>query len=276
MIVAVERRNETYVPDGNFVVNVGDHVRLIADARQMVDVEKQLGIHRRRVQNVVIMGGGRTGYYLAHILERRNIKVKIIEKDEKRATDISQRLNRTLVLHGDAGDIEFLRSENIGSADLLVAVTNDDRLNLLCSLIAKNMGVRAAVAQVKRSEVAPVMEQVGIDVVLNPRELTASAILSYLRRSKVVLLGQSRSEMIELQVKPGSRMDGLLLRQCNLPDGALIGALTRGKTVIIPKGDTALKGDDKLWFSACRMLSSRLESCLLMTSEFGFSVITIL
>ncbi|MGE5454892.1 MAG: Trk system potassium transporter TrkA [Methylocystaceae bacterium] len=248
-IAAVERKGETYIPDGNFVIHTGDHVRVIAETNNMVEVEKEIGIHRRRVQSVTIIGGGRTGYYLAHILERRNIKVKVIEKDEKRAKHISKLLKKALVLHGDASDMDLLRTEYVGVSDLLIAVTNDDRLNLLCSLIGKNLGVKGTVAQVKRSDVVPVLEQVGIDVVLNPRQLCASAILSYLRRSKVVLMGQSRTEIIELEVDPGSKVDGNRLRQCNLPKGVLIGALTRGRKVIIPQGDTMMaKGDKVLIF----------------------------
>lgn len=246
MIVAVERQGTTYVPDGDFVLKVGDHVRIIADTNNMMEVEKDLGIYRPRVQNVTIIGGGRTGYYLAHILEKRNTRIKVIERDEKRAADISKRLSKALVLRGDAGDLEFLRSENIGKSDLLVAVTNDDRLNLLCCLMAKNLGVRSVVAQVKRSEVVPVMERVGIDVVLNPRDLCASAILSFLSRSKVVLTGQSQAEMLELEVRQGSRLDGCRIKQCNLPRGALIGALTRGKSVVIPRGDTVLNAHDRI------------------------------
>jgi len=245
-ITVVERNSEIFIPDGNFVIRVGDHVRVIAETSNMVEVEKELGVHRRRVQNVSIIGGGRTGYYLAAILERRNINVKIIEKDEKQAKLISRLLKRALVLHGDASDMDLLRTEYVGASDLLIAVTNDDRLNLLCCLIGKNLGVKSTVAQVKRSEVVPVLEQVGIDVVLNPRELCASAILSFLRRSKVVLMGQSRTEILELEVTPSSKVDGLRLKQCNLPKGALIGALTRGRKVIIPQGDTMMAKGDKV------------------------------
>lgn len=245
-IAAVERKTDTYIPDGSFVLRTGDHVRVIAETNNMVEVEKELGIHRQRVQSITIIGGGRTGYYLAHILERRNIKIKVIEKDEKRARLIANKLKRAMVLQGDASDMDLLRTESVGNSDLLIAVTNDDRLNLLCSLIAKNMGARSAVAQVKRSEVVPVLEQVGIDVVLNPRQLCASAILSYLRHRKIVLMGQSHSEIIEIEVDKGSKVDGLRLKQCGLPKGVLVGALTRGRKVIIPQGDTQLTPGDKL------------------------------
>jgi trk system potassium uptake protein TrkA len=239
------------VPRGDDYLYAADHIYVMANTSDMPEVIKALGIKRKKIEHVCILGAGRTGFYLAQIIEQHKIPVntKIIEKNLKRARDVSSKLNTTLVIHGDGSDLNFLQSENIGQSDLLVAVTNDDKLNLLSCLIAKNLGVAKTIAKIKRTDIIPLMEQIGIDVVFSPRILTAGAILKYIRRGDIVsvtVLGEERAEMIEMLANPGSPSINKTLQKIKFPNGSVIGAIVRNDNVIIPSGDDEIKAGDLL------------------------------
>lgn len=251
VIVAINRKHHTIVPGGEDTICAGDHLYIMANTNDMPDVLRSIGIQRRKVENLIILGAGRTGCYLARILEhhRLPISIKIIEKDPKRAREVSHQVRNSLVIHGDGSDPELLESENVGQADLYVALTNDDKLNLLSSLIARNLGVPKTIAKVKRSDIMPLMQQIGIDIVLSPRILTAGAILRYIRRGDIIsvtVLGEERAEMIELAAQPGSIAVDKELHRVKFPSGAVIGAIVRGDRVIIPNGDSIIKAGDRL------------------------------
>lgn len=250
-IVAIVRNHTILVPGGDDVLKVGDHIHLMARTAEMKSVERLLGFGSRRVEHVTILGGGRTGYYLAQILENSPhfFDIKIIEKDMLRAQKISQKLKHTLVINGDGSDYQLLEEENIAASDLFVAVTDDDKINLLCALIASNLGVKKTVCQVKRTEVLPLAEQIGIDTILNPRLLTAGAILKYVRAGDIIsvtLFGEDRAEMIELLAQPGAVVINKQLKDIKLPRGSMIGAALRDETIIIPDGTFKIAAHDRL------------------------------
>jgi len=217
----------------------------------MREVEALLGFHSRRVGQVTILGGGRTGFYLAQMLEQHKpaMEIKIIEKDIRRARQISEKLKHTLVIHGDGSDYELLEEENIAASDMFVAVTDDDKINLLCALIARNLGVKKTVCQMKRTDVMPLVAQIGIDSILSPRLLTAGAILKYMRAGDVIsvtVFGEERAEMLELLAQPGATAVDKELKHLKMPNGSVIGAVVRGEQVIIPNGDFRIKEFDRV------------------------------
>lgn len=250
-IVAIARQHKMIVPRGDDTLRAGDHIHLMARSSEMAKVEKLLGFISPRVEQVTILGGGRTGYFLAQILEKSKppMAIKIIEKDLERARQISHKLCSTLVIHGDGSDYQLLEEEHISSSDLFVAVTDDDKINLLCSLIARNLGVGKTVCQIKRTDVLPLAEQLEIDTILNPRLLTAGAIMKYVREGdilSVTLMGEERAEMLELLAQPGSLVLNKELCKVNFPNGSLIGALVRDEQVIIPDGHSVIQPYDRL------------------------------
>jgi trk system potassium uptake protein TrkA len=250
-IVSIVRKHKMLVPNGDDILKVGDHIHLMTRTADMKNVEKLLGFYSRKVEHVTILGGGRTGYYLAQILEQTKpaMSIKIIEKDLCRAKQISQKLKHTLVIHGDGSDYQLLEEENIMSSDLFVAVTNDDKINLLCSLIARNLGVPKTVCQVKRTDVMPLAEQIGIDTILSPRLLTAGAILKYMRVGDIIsvtLFGEERAEMLELLAQPGAVALNKEIRHIKFPSGSVIGAVVRNEEVIIPNGSFQIQAHDRL------------------------------
>lgn len=251
VIVAITRKNRTIVPSGSDSIYAGDHIYVVANTHDMPEVLRSIGIKRHRVENVIILGGGRTGCYIAQILEKKRLplNIKIIEKDPKRAREVSYLLKNALVINGDGSDLDLLESENVGRADIYIAVSNDDKLNLLSSLIARNLGVPKTIAKVKRSDIMPLMQQVGVDVVFSPRLLTAGAILKYIRRGDIIsvtVLGEEHAEMIELVVQPKSIAADKELSKIRFPRGSVLGAIVREDAVIIPTGKSIIRAGDKL------------------------------
>lgn len=250
-IVSIVRDHTILVPSGSDIIKLGDHIHLMARTAEMKSVEKLLHFKSRKIEQVTILGGGRTGYYLAQILEqsRPSLNIKIIEKDINIAKQLSENLKHTMVIHGDGSDYQLLEEENITTSDIFVAVTNDDKINLLCALIARNLGVRKTVCQMKRTEALPLAEQIGIDTILSPRLLTAGAILKYMRVGNVIsvtLFGEERAEMLELIAQPDAVAAGKELQRIQFPPGSMIGAVLSDNQVIIPDGSYKIKPYDHL------------------------------
>lgn len=248
LIVGILRQEKMIIPRGSEQLLPNDIVFILAKTKEMVRVERFLGTERKMAERVMILGGGFAGYHLARILEDRKYTVKIVEKEYKRCVDISDRLNNVLVLHGDATDIDLLKSEGAGECDVFVSLTDDDKVNLLVSLIAKHLGAKRVIAQVRRSDYIGLMESVGIDVGISPRTLTANAILRFINRGKnmisVTLLSQEGAEMMEFVVSPESKVANKKIKDINFPAGALVGSIYRKNQVSIATGEEVLKPGD--------------------------------
>lgn len=262
LIVAILRDEKMIIPRGSDVLKPGDLIFVIAETKNMLAVEKVLGEKRTKVENVIILGGGRIGYYLAKILEKKPVSVKVIDKDLEVCRKISSELNDTLVLHGDGTDISLLEEEDTGKADMFIAVTNDDKVNLLVSLLAKHLGAKKTAAQIRRSDYVPLIEKVGIDVAVSPRMLTAGAILQFIRRGDIVsvtLLGSAKAEMIELVVPDSSKIVKKPLKKLKFPRHAIIGAIVRGNDVIVPTGDDFINPGDRVMVFALPEAIKKVE-----------------
>ena len=248
VIVAIVREEKMPIPHGGDKLLPEDIVFILAKTKDMTKVERLIGTERQKAERVMILGGGFTGYHLAKILEERRYTVKIIEKDYERCKIISSKLSSTLVLHGDAADIDLLKSEGAGDADIFVCLTDDDKLNLLVSLIVKHLGAKKAIAQVRRSDYISLMESVGIDVGISPRTLTANAILRFINRGNnlvsVTLISDDKAEMMEFIVTNEAKAANKKLRDLGFPSGSIVGTIYRGNKMIIPKGEDLIKPGD--------------------------------
>ena len=250
-IISIVRNRKILVPSGSDVLKPGDRIYLMTRTADMKAVEKMLHFKTRKIDHVTILGGGRTGYFLAQILENSspNLNIKLIEKNTEQARQLSETLNHTLVINGDGSDYKLLEEENIAATDIFIAVTNDDKVNLLCSLIARNLGVKKTVCQMKRTEALPLAEQIGIDTILSPRLLTAGALLKYMRVGNVIsvtLIGEDRAEMLELIAEPDAPVINKELQRVKFPSGAKVGAVLRDDQAIIPDGSFVIKPNDRL------------------------------
>ena len=253
LIIGVVRRGEALVPQGDTVLEARDRVFLIGERRHVHEAVGALATDTKPVKEVMIFGGGRIGLRLALALEKGGIAVKVIEKDEVRARYVASQLRRGLVLHDEGVSQDFLLQERVDRTDAFVAVTGDDRANLLAAMYARQLGARLTVAGISRSEFAPLAEALGVDITVSPRLLAAGALLRFVRRgeSGAVTLLESGAQMIELRVPEGCRVAGRPLATVRFPKDAIVGAVLRGEEVIIPTGRDVLRpGDDAVVFTA--------------------------
>ncbi|MGB9885407.1 MAG: Trk system potassium transporter TrkA [Moorellales bacterium] len=247
LIVAILRGDRVIVPSGQDELLAGDKAFVLAPAPQMEHVEQLFGQRHLKTQQAVVVGGTGTAYYLAKELAGQHIELKIIDKDRARCEALSEAFPAVTVIHGDGTDLKLLEEEGINRADLFAALTSDDKVNLLVCLLAKTMGAKKVLAQVRRSDYADLMRQVGIDVVVSPRLLTAAQILRFIHYDEIAFfgfVGQDKAEMIEFLVPTRCPLAGKPLKEAGLPRNAIVGAIVRGEEVIIPRGkDYMLPGD---------------------------------
>ena len=248
LVVGVVREGEALVPKGDTVLRTRDHVFLICERRDVTEVVGAVATDTEPVDEAMILGAGRIGLILASALEEVGISVKVIEKDAGRARQAASKLKKALVLHDEGVSREFLLQERVDRTDAFVAVTGDDRTNLLAAMNARRLGARMTISGISRGEFAPLAEALGVDVTVSPRLLAAGAILRFVRKGEVaaVFLMESGAQMIELGVPRGCRVAGRRLAQVAFPEGAIVGAVSRNGEVLIPTGRDVLEAGDNV------------------------------
>lgn len=248
-VAAIYRNGKSIEPDGDTVILEGDEVFFIAARKDIRVVMGEMQRIENPVRRVLIAGGGNIGFQLARRLERTN-QVKIIERDRDRARMISESLERTIVLHGDAADEELLLEENVDHADVFCAVTNAEEANILSAMLAKKRGANKVMALINRPSYAELVESGSIDVAISPQTITIGSLLRYVRRGDVVKVHSLRrgaAEAIEAIAHGDdstSRVVGKRIDQIKLPPGASIASLVRGEDVIVAHHDTVVQADD--------------------------------
>lgn len=249
LTVAIDRNGDSIIPDGETRLLPGDEIYLVSEARHLQEAYRLLGLERRRIERVMLLGGGRVGLALAMMLEEKGVQPTILERSRERCLKLAERLDRTLVLHGDATDLELLTQEGISESDGLAAVTSEDETNLLASLLAKHLGTKKVVTLIKRSEYIPLVTRVGIDAAVSPRLSTANRILERIRGRRVLsmaIMERNQAEVMEVQVDEASRVVGRQVHELNLPAGSILGSIQRGEEVMIPRGDTQIEAGDHI------------------------------
>jgi trk system potassium uptake protein len=252
LMVGVVRRGKVLVPRGHTVLEHRDHVLLISGRQRISEVVDVVATDTEPVEDVTIYGGGRIGLRLAQALEGVGMSVKVIERDEVRARYVASQLKKGLVLHADSLSRDFLLQERVDRTDAFVAVTGDDRANLLAAMYARQLGARITIAGMSRGEFAPLADALGVDLTISPRQLAAEAILRFVRKGEIidVALLEEGAEMIELRVPERCPVAGRPLSEIGFPEGAIVGALLRDGEVIIPTGKEVLRpGDDAVVFT---------------------------
>ncbi len=261
----VNRDGRATIPTGASVIKAGDVIYLPVKQWEITDIVSLLGVSSRPARRVMILGGGRIGYYIAGEMEKR-ADIKIIEKDGERCKFLSKRLEKTLILHGDGADQGLLIEENIQDMDMFLAMSNNEELNIMASLLAKKLGARKAIVLVNRMDYVPIAHSLGLESVLNPRQITASSILRYVRRGDIISLttvAQGKAEVIEARAGQSSPLIDKPLSRVKLPDKSLIGAIIRGDQVIIPSGQDVIRENDRLIFFALRESVKEIEKILI-------------
>ena len=257
LICAVQRGNELIIPNGSFVLHAGDKIHMTASHSNMVKFFKSISAayREKRVKSAVLIGGGRVGYHLAQQLKEMGIKVKIIEINEKRCFELSQRLNKVNIICGDGTNHDIIKEERVYDADAVVTLTGIDEENILMSLLAKNNGVEKVVTKVNRMNLMQLSETLSLDSIISPKSITVNQILQYVRAKQnsegnniitLYRLVNDRLEAIEFVVRERKDYVGVPLKKLKIRKGILIASIVRGNELIIPKGDDYLMVNDSV------------------------------
>lgn len=272
IVVAIRRDEKTYAARPDDQVLPGDEVYFVS-ARQ--DVQRTFGIFGREnlvAERIVIVGAGNIGLRLAQNIEQSGtMRAKIVERDRPRAEFAADHLDRTIVLNGDALNGEIIEEAGIAEADAVVAVTDDDRSNLLACALAHEAGCPIGIALAKDPLFERIAEPLGVDALINPRATTVSSILRHVRRGKVravYSVAGGDAEVIEAQVMATSPIAGKQLRNINFPSGSIVGAIETGGKLIMPKGDTVIQVGDLLVVFAMRDAVHEVERLFRVSMDF--------
>ena len=273
MVVGVRREGTLFAPEPGDQLYAGDQVYVIAQSEDIDRTIEIFGKSVKRQERVVIVGGGNVGLAVASELEKRHgkIRAKVIEVDRAIAERAADALERTVVLHGDGMNIELLREAGITRADAILTVTDDDKVNLLAAVRAKAAGCPMAICLVNDPSLVPLMEPLGVDAYINPRTTTVSSILRHIRHGKVrgvYSVGDAEAEVIEAQVLSTSPLAGKRIRDTDLPEGVLVGAVMKGDEVVKPHGSLRIDEGDVIVLFCMAKDVPEVERLLQVTIDF--------
>lgn len=247
LMVGLTRKGQLFIPNGDTEILEDDKLIFMGTPHSLNILAGTFFHEKEIVKSVAIIGGGTVGRMLARALEVLKIKVKIIEQNYERCQYLAEHLNNTLIINGDGTNLKLLTEEEIGSADVVISVTNNDERNLLCSLLSKQLGVKRVIARVTKILNIPLFEKVGIDVAISSKNSAMNEVKNDLQENDVDILAtveQGQGEVLEITVKPEFNFKKVM--ELHFPERAIIGVIQRRNKVLIPKGDTELHEDDIL------------------------------
>jgi len=248
-VAAIYRKGHPIIPKGDTIIEENDEVFFIVDQRNTKKVMSELRRVDKPYKRIMIAGGGNIGQRLARTLEHR-LHVKLIDHNKANARMLSEELEKTIVLLGDASDGELLLEENIESTDIFCALTNDDEANIMSALLAKRLGARKVMALINRAAYVDLVESGDIDIAISPQEATIGSLLAHVRRGDVEMVHSLRkgaAEAIEAIAhgdNKTSKVVGRAIEEIALPPGTNIGAIVRAGEVIITHHDTVIESED--------------------------------
>ena len=248
-VAAIFRRGQSIMPEGSTVIEADDEVFFIAAREHISAVMGELRKAEQPYRRVIIAGGGNIGARLAASIENE-YAVKVVEYSRPRAAKLAEQLDKTVVIYGDATDRDLLLEENVEQCDAFCALTNDDEVNIMSSLMAKRLGVRQVITLITKPAYVDLVQGGEIDVAISPQQATVSTVLSYVRRADVARVHSLRRgaaeamEAIAHGDANSSKVVGRKIGEIKLPVGVTIGALVRGESVLIAHDDVIVASDD--------------------------------
>ncbi len=258
-LAAIKRGEEILIPKKDDSIKAEDRLILTCDARSVPKLRKM--VHEDTASHkVMIVGGGVVGFYLAKWLEKMDFDLKLVEIDNVRCQELAEELPETLILNGDGTDISLIKAENVGSMDVVFSVTGFDEKNLLCSLLAKQLGADKIVARVDRSDYIDLFEMVGVDHAISPGRVTVDAVLRLVRGGEeVIAAGKDEAEVLEFRAEKEAKILGKNAGE-KMPKGAIIGMIMRGNQPIIPTADTEVKDGDRIFILALPKVQPKVKA----------------
>lgn len=268
VIVGVERDGELTIPNGDFVLKSGDVISFVSSRKVCIQFLKKIGFNSRSVHNTMIIGGGKSAYYLADQLLKSGIYVKIIEKSYARCEELSVLLPKAMVIHGDGTESGVLEEAGIATTDALVALTGIDEENIMLTLHAKQVSKAKVVTKINRITFTKVINNLNLGSVIYPKYITAENIITYVRAKQATIgsnvetmyqLQDGQAEAIEFKVKDTPSINGIPLKDLKLRPGVIVSFIIHDGQLIIPTGTDCISEGDNV---------------MIVTSHKGFTDLT--
>ncbi len=251
MPIAIKRKDtsETIIPRGDTVFGIGDQVYFITLEKGVEELNRLSAIKNKAIKNVLILGGSKIGEKTARDLCGKNMNIKIIEYNKKRAIELAEELPNALIIYGDGRDVELLEEENVSEMDAVVAVTGRSETNIMSCLVAKSKGVDRTIALVQNVDYFSLSKNIGIDTLINKKLLAANSIFRYIRKGDVLemtILNDVNAEILEFNAPKNSKITKKRIKDLKFPRNAIIGGIIRDNTGLIALGDFQIQENDKV------------------------------
>ncbi len=257
-IVAINRAGEVFIPKKRDAVQLNDHLMLLCDSKILPGLRQMLH-ESQSSPKVMIVGGGMVGFYLASRLEKMGVDVKLIEQNADRCSEIADKLSDTMILNGDGSDLALLREEEAGKMNVVFAVTGQDDKNLLCSLLARQLGAKKILSRVNRSVYIKLFEMVGVDRAVSPGQVTADAVLQrVIGGEEVITLSDERMELVDFIARPGAKIVGKTISR-ELPKDSLAGLVIRDGIPLVPADDFKAAIGDRIFVMSMPQVASKVK-----------------
>lgn len=268
LICGVERGNEVFIPNGSFTLNSGDIISFIATRKACISFLKSIGFPTKQVRNTMIIGGGKSAYYLADQLIKTGIDVKIIESDEKRCEELSIMLPKATIINGDATNQDLLMEAGIQNCQSFVPLTGIDEENIMLTLYAKQITDAKVITKIGKIGFTDVINSLDLGSVIYPKFITSESIIRYVRAKQASSVGNdvetlyhifdSRVEAIEFNVKNSPRIIDIPLKELKVKENTLIAMIRHEGKIIFPNGNDVIHSGD---------------SAMIVTKNRGFTTI---
>jgi trk system potassium uptake protein TrkA len=271
-VVGVQRESTLFIPEATDPLLAGDDVYVVAEGKNVRRVLDIFGRAAPKIRRVVVVGAGNVGLYAARALERAGgVKVRLVEADKKRAEHAAGILKKTVVLHGDGLDARLMREAGAPEAELVVCVTNDDKVNMLSAVMAKREGAQRTLSLVNDRAFEDLRKPLDIDVMVDPRATTVSTILQHIRRGRITglqTLGGGQAEALEGIALSTSPLVGRPLHDLELPDGVALGAVVRGDAVFLPHESEQVRENDRVLLFCNSALIPKVEHLFRVSLDY--------
>jgi len=273
IVVGIRRKNILYAPESGDQLFANDEVYVMCHVDDSARALEVFGKTQGKRDRVVLIGGGHVGLSIANSLEKqeRRTRAKIIEKDREIAEFAANELEKTIVLNGDGLDPRLLEEANISKSDVILAVTDDDKTNMLAAVRAKTLGCPRSVVLVNDPSLVTLMGAMGIDAFINPRATTVSSILRHIRHGRVkgvYSIGDAEAEIIEAQVLSTSPLSGQKIKDIDFPEGVLVGGVLKGGKLVMPTGSLRIDEGDVIALFALSKDIPEVERLLQVSIDF--------
>ena len=253
LICAVQRGDDVFIPNGDFIIMAGDKLHITAPHKELTLFMREIGVIQKKLKSVILIGGSRISFYLAQLLIESGMEVKIIECDMKRCEELAENLPKADIVYGDGTDRNVLAEEGIDRVDSLVALTGIDEENMIISMYAQTRNVDKIVTKINRLSFGDLMERTGVYSIVTPKNITADMIIRYARAMKsakdtemvtLYRIVDNRAEAVEFIVNKESELTQKPLSQIRMSSNVLIAAILRNNKIILPEGGSTISVGD--------------------------------